>query len=127
MINNPIVFNQEQLDIIAGIKAKVNFNSESWMCDEVEILRPIIRQYYAIEQNSTCPYCKMQLNTQRGRTWDVEHIIPRSAVENFMFEPLNLCVAQKREKDILRKDLLLYTLIHYRGWKTTTVILNTRH
>ncbi|EGR0637468.1 HNH endonuclease [Vibrio vulnificus] len=93
MIRNPIVFTQEQLDIISVIKSGNDFNSESWMCDKVDVLRPVIRQHYATEQNSICPYCKMQLNTQRGRVWDVEHVIPRSTVENFMFEPLNLCVA----------------------------------
>lgn len=124
MISNPIVFTQEQLDIISGIIAEESFNSESWMCDEVEILRPVIRQYYVTEQNSTCPYCKMKLNTQRGRSWDVEHIIPRSTVENFMFEPLNLCVAcvecnsAKSNKEVTtsrakkRYPRVGYTIIH---------------
>jgi len=93
MINNPIVFTQDQLDIIANIKGHDDFSSESWGCEEVNILRPIIRQHYTAEQNTICPYCQMQLNTRRGRSWDVEHIIPRSTVANFMFEPLNLCVA----------------------------------
>jgi hypothetical protein len=93
MIRNPVVFTPEQLGIIEKIKEKVDFSSDSWACEEVEILRPIIRKHYATEQNTVCPYCRMQLNTDRGRAWDVEHIIPRSLGENFMFEPLNLCVA----------------------------------
>jgi hypothetical protein len=93
MIRNPIVFTQEQIAVVEGIKGREDFNSNSWGLDEVEHIKPAIRQHYTREQNTTCPYCQMQLNSERGRMWDVEHIIPRSTVENFMFHPLNLCVA----------------------------------
>jgi hypothetical protein len=93
MIRNPVVFTQVQLGVIKSIKGKADFNSDSWACEEVEIIRPVIRKHYAKEQKTVCPYCRMQLNTDKGRAWDVEHIIPRSLGENFMFEPLNLCVA----------------------------------
>lgn len=93
MISNPIVFTEDQLNIIESIKSKNDFCSESWSCSEVDIIKPIIRQHYASEQNATCPYCQIQLKTKRGRSWDVEHIIPRATTDNFMFEPLNLCVA----------------------------------
>lgn len=93
MIKNPIIFTQEQLSVIADIKSRKDFCSKSWSCSEVDIIKPTIRKHYALEQKATCPYCKMQLKTQRGRSWDVEHIIPRSTAHSFMFEPLNLCIA----------------------------------
>lgn len=93
MIINPIKFSKVQLTLIEGIKNATGFSSESWNVDEVDTLRKAIREHYAKEQNTTCPYCKIQLKTTHGRSWDVEHIIPRSAVKNFMFEPFNLCVA----------------------------------
>ena len=93
MISNPIIFTQEQLDLIETIKAKDDFCSETWSCEEVDTIKPSIRTHYALEQNATCPYCQMELKTKRGRSWDVEHIIPRAAMDSFMFEPLNLCIA----------------------------------
>jgi len=93
MISNPIVFTQEQLNVFEDIKSRDDFCSESWSCIEVDRIKPIIRQHYALEQKTTCPYCQMQLRTVRGRSWDVEHIIPRSYINSFMFEPLNLCIA----------------------------------
>lgn len=93
MINNPIIFTQDQLELIETIKSKSNFCSQTWGCEEVEIIKPLIRKHYSLEQNATCPYCQMELKTSRGRSWDVEHIIPRAAMDSFMFEPLNLCVA----------------------------------
>lgn len=90
---NPIKFSQVQSTLIEDIKNSPDFSSESWNADEVDTLRKAIRKHYAEEQNTTCPYCKTQLKTTHGRSWDVEHIIPRSAVKNFMFEPFNLCVA----------------------------------
>lgn len=93
MISNPIKFTAEQLELISNLKGSTEFNADSWNCEEVNILRPVIREHYATEQKTICPYCQMQLKTNRGRSWDVEHIIPRSTVDNFMFEPLNLCVA----------------------------------
>ena len=124
MIRNPVVFTQEQLEVIENIKGQDNFNSDSWTCEDVKFLRPTIRQHYAKEQNTVCPYCRMQLNTNKGRAWDVEHIIPRSLGENFMFEPLNLCVAcvecnsAKSNKKVTKSKALIkyprkgYTIVH---------------
>ncbi|MCC4798662.1 HNH endonuclease [Enterovibrio norvegicus] len=40
-----------------------------------------------------CPYCRQELKTTHGRHWDIEHVIPRVTVSNFMFDGYNLCVA----------------------------------
>lgn len=93
MINNPVVFTQEQIEIISAIKAKEDFNSNSWSCEEFQPIKDIIRKHYVSEQKSICSYCQMELRTKNGRLWDVEHIIPRITVPNFMFEPFNLCVS----------------------------------
>uniref|UniRef100_A6VY93 Uncharacterized protein n=1 Tax=Marinomonas sp. (strain MWYL1) TaxID=400668 RepID=A6VY93_MARMS len=94
MIENPIVFTEEQLELIEEIKNNADFSSNTWSCDQVtNILKPVIREHYTAVQNATCPYCQMRLNSTNGRVWDVEHIIPKATVESFMFEPLNLCVS----------------------------------
>lgn len=93
MIKNPVIFTQEQIEVISTIKTKEDFGSNSWSCEEFKPIKTIIRKHYVSEQKSICSYCQMDLKTKGGRSWDVEHIIPRVTAPNFMFEPLNLCVS----------------------------------
>lgn len=69
------------------------FCGNSWSDDDIKNLKETIKEHYLTVQKTTCPYCKRNLQSRHGRHWDIEHIIPRSAVANFMFEPLNLCMA----------------------------------
>lgn len=93
MITNPIVFTQMEQQLIDNKKNSTNFSSDSWGDDDISGLRERIKTYYLTIQNNKCPYCMQLISSNNGRLWDIEHIIPRANVANFMFEPLNLCVA----------------------------------
>lgn len=93
MINNPVVFSEDELRQITSLTTAVNFSGSSWSDPSLTNLKLTIKEHYLTEQNTTCPYCRRDLQSRHGRNWDIEHIIPRSSVANFMFEPMNLCMA----------------------------------
>jgi hypothetical protein len=108
MIEKPIAFDESDLDLIKMEYEKDDFCSLSWSAEHLKVIKQKIKDYYLSKgvQNNTCPYCKRDLNTQHGRCWDIEHIIPRSHAKYFMFEPYNLCLScidcnqAKSNKDI---------------------------
>ncbi|PKH04285.1 HNH endonuclease [Psychromonas sp. MB-3u-54] len=90
---NAVNYSEDELIQITSKKEEVEFSAKSWSDSCLNNLKVIIKNHYVAEQNTTCPYCKRDLQTTHGRAWDIEHIIPRSIAKNFMFEPLNLCMA----------------------------------
>ncbi|KGJ87631.1 HNH endonuclease [Colwellia psychrerythraea] len=93
MIDRAVEFTPQELTQIRNKLQAPNFSNNSWSDEDIANIKSKIKEHYLTEQNTTCPYCKRNLQTRHGRSWDIEHIIPRSTVENFMFEPLNLCMA----------------------------------
>lgn len=93
MISNAVVFDDNEKVLIETKLAEENFSSDSWDNDEFDLIKAKIKQFYLRVQNNTCPYCKQRINSNHGRYWDTEHIIPRAYQKNFMFEPKNLCVS----------------------------------
>ncbi|KIP67338.1 HNH endonuclease [Vibrio harveyi] len=89
----PISYTQDDKDLIARKKSENNFTHKSWSDEDLTPIKDSIKNHYHKIQKSICPYCKQQLNSTHGRYWDIEHIIPRSHVPNFMFEPQNLCMS----------------------------------
>ncbi|WP_063661600.1 HNH endonuclease [Aliivibrio fischeri] len=89
----PISYSQEETDMIEQKLSETNFNHRSWADDDLKQIKESIKKHYHSVQNGVCPYCRQQLNSTHGRYWDIEHIIPRSHVSNFMFEPKNLCMS----------------------------------
>lgn len=83
----------DSTDKINKKMSREGFNGASWSDDDIASVRKEIKEFYIQEQNYTCVYCKQVFKSKYGRVWDVEHIISRESVCEFMFEPLNLCVA----------------------------------
>lgn len=108
MIKSPILFNHNEQLLINLECDKVDFSSLSWSAEHLKPLKDKIKDHYLSKhiQNNRCPYCRINLHTQHGRVWDIEHIIPRSHAPYFMFEPYNLCLScvpcnqAKSNKDI---------------------------
>lgn len=69
------------------------FCGASWSDDDLDFVRKEIKDYYIKEQDYVCVYCRQNLKSNNGRVWDVEHIISRESVHEFMFTPENLCVS----------------------------------
>ena len=123
---DPIVFNDEELEQIRIKIGSEGFESKSWQDDDIKNLKIAIRNHYLEKQDFTCPYCKQVFRSKNARYWDIEHVISRSLVSSFMFEPLNLCMAcvdcnvAKSNKSITRsrakkhypKKSGSYTIVH---------------
>ena len=90
---NPIVFDFDIEQQIINKKSSADFSSNSWGDDDLRNVKRIVKEYYLDEQATICPYCQRNLQTRHGRSWDIEHIIPRSFRKSFMFEPKNLCMS----------------------------------
>lgn len=93
MIVQAVEFTEQELVQIQSKLQGQNFSNSSWSDDDIANIKAMIKAHYITEQNTTCPYCKRNLQTRHGRNWDIEHIIPRATTASFMFEPLNLCMS----------------------------------
>ncbi|RWX57204.1 HNH endonuclease [Photobacterium chitinilyticum] len=123
---NRVEFTDEENKQIRNKISDSNYSSESWSDDDIANIKVKIKGHYLSEQKNTCPYCRQKIKSNHGRYWDIEHIIPRSSVPNFMFEPLNLCmscvdcnsaksdkkVTSSRAKQKYPKNCSCYLIIH---------------
>jgi len=115
----------------ASLIKSVTDNGLEWGCDELNLLRSRIKQFYLDGQGLRCCYCRRQNVTLHGRAWDVEHVIAQKSNPAFMFEPENLAVAcidcnsSKSDQDILARprktfprNSQAYTIVHphYDEW-----------
>lgn len=91
-INNAIVFTQEALGKIQDAKAKPGYSHKSWESDDLLSVRREIRDFYRREQRLICAYCREVISARAAASAPIEHIAPKSAYLQFMFEPKNLCV-----------------------------------
>lgn len=68
-----------------------------WNSDTQEIkrLRKTLRDHYLPALKFRCCYCQQIKLERHGLTWDVEHIAPKSAYPQFLFEPKNLAISCK--------------------------------
>ncbi|KAB7661756.1 HNH endonuclease [Plesiomonas shigelloides] len=89
----PIEYSQDEKEIIKAKMSEKSFTHKSWSDEDILAIKESIKSHYHKVQKGVCPYCKQQLNSTHGRYWDIEHIIPRSHVPSFMFEPKNLCMS----------------------------------
>ncbi|HGS5117427.1 TPA: HNH endonuclease [Vibrio cholerae] len=122
----PIIYSQDEMDLIKSKKTEMGFNHKSWFDEDLTLIKNSIKTHYHKIQNGICPYCRQQFNSTHGRYWDIEHIIPRSHVPNFMFEPQNLCMScvecnsEKSDKKVTNSsakntyptNTLQYSIIH---------------
>ena len=93
MINPPVTFTIDELKLIQDKRHNENFSSRTWSDPDLNDLKSKIKAHYLKVQKHHCPYCQMQIRVSNHRNWDTEHIIPRTTVPYFMFEPQNLCVS----------------------------------
>lgn len=84
-------------------------------------IRKSLRDHYLVEQSFRCAYCRSIKKESHGLTWDVEHIIPKSAHSKFIYEPYNLAMACK-ECNIAKgnQDVLRVKLKKNQGLPTST-------
>ncbi|ERB64216.1 HNH endonuclease (plasmid) [Vibrio coralliilyticus OCN008] len=88
-----VIYSREHKEFLDKKIDSEDFGSSSWSDEDLKDIKHLIKSHYIKAQKHTCPYCQQKTNTNNGRVWDIEHILPRSASPRFMFEPTNLCVA----------------------------------
>ncbi|MBS6388122.1 MAG: HNH endonuclease [Enterobacter sp.] len=110
-IHNPVIYQGSALDAYKKYKAKKHSEkcSDDWNSDDPDIttLKKTIKDFYILEQDFTCCYCKQKIVVLHNGSWDAEHIIPKSEHPAFMFEPQNIaicckdCNGEKLAKEVL--------------------------
>ena len=65
---------------------------DDWEKDTLKRFKERVRVHYRKQQNKKCAYCRMDVSTATSY-FHIEHIIPKSLHPEWMYEPLNLCVA----------------------------------
>jgi hypothetical protein len=88
----PYTYNSDQQLIDRLLESKP-VKKELWSSEEIKGIRQKIKSYYINEQGQTCPYCKVYQEATHHSTWNVEHIISRDEMPEWVFEPQNLCVS----------------------------------
>lgn len=105
LINSYFIYTQAESDLIAK-KISEGFSHRDWGCEDLMPLRSRIREFYRAEQRGFCAYCMQMLSLSAAANAQVEHVLPKSRHEAFIFDPRNLCVIcadcnlQKRNNDV---------------------------
>lgn len=90
-ISEKYVFSVEELEVIRNLK-NAGFTYRDWSCDELQPIRSRLRSFYRNAQRGLCPYCMRTVSLQAASNAHVEHILPKSIFDDFIFEPKNMCV-----------------------------------
>ena len=94
-INHCYEYLADEQSIINEWKSSNKIDPSDWSLDSFKDIKSNLKDFYIKEQRFRCSYCLQKQNTKRHDLWDLEHIIPRSEMPEFMFEPENLCVVCK--------------------------------
>ncbi len=96
------------------LKVAANFSGLSanlrtggyWSDPEVESFKSKAKTYYISTQKCRCCYCDKEILSENKRLWDLEHILSRDKMPEYMFVPQNLaiscvpCNLAKSSKDV---------------------------
>lgn len=66
--------------------------AEDWNHSALKSFKERVRVHYCKQQNKKCAYCRMDISLATSYS-HIEHIVPKSLHPEWMYEPLNLCVA----------------------------------
>lgn len=95
MSDNFFEYSEEEQKLVVIFSQREDKNGDNWSNEEFADIKIKIKNHYKVEQNYTCPYCKVIYPITHGMVWDIEHIIAKDKKPQFMLEPQNLCVACK--------------------------------
>lgn len=65
---------------------------EDWKHSALKSFKERVRTHYKKQQNEKCVYCRMNVSTATSY-FHIEHIVPKSVHPEWMYKPLNLCLA----------------------------------
>ncbi|HHL1883931.1 HNH endonuclease [Klebsiella pneumoniae] len=87
----PIVFSSKAKDFIRSYD-KVSHKVWNQTSGLMLKIRKEIREHYIPRQKFLCAYCRELKNTMDGRSWEIDHILPKSKMPEFMFHPENIII-----------------------------------
>lgn len=90
-INSSFDFSKKSRETIT-LKLSNSFCHTNWSDDDLQEVRKEIRDFYKNEQRGICSYCKQTVSVVSVANCHVEHIVPKSIHQDFIFNPKNLCV-----------------------------------
>lgn len=106
LIESPYeLIDEDRLAIRRAIGSGVP-HKDQWSKSCLEVFKEHVKEYYDDVQNGRCAYCRMKVSLATGY-YHIEHIAPKSLYPQWMYEPLNLCLAcpncnsAKSAKDIM--------------------------
>lgn len=91
LITEAYTFPPEERRAIDNLLA-AGFTYRDWGCEELQDIRSNIRRFYRDAQRGRCPYCMKETSILAAGNAHIEHILPKSLFQGFIFEPRNLCV-----------------------------------
>ena len=93
---------------ISNIQVAIREGGNIWSSPHIADFKRSIKDYYRIQQNEQCCYCKRVTVGEFRMVLDIEHILPKGnqAYRKYMFEPKNLSIACKRcNMEIKKQDV----------------------
>jgi len=83
---------------ISNIQIAIREGGKIWSSPHIAGFKRSIKDYYRVQQNEQCCYCKRVTVGEFRMVLDIEHILPKGnqAYRKYMFEPKNLSIACKR-------------------------------
>lgn len=106
-----------KLDITAedikNIKESISEGGKIWENQKLKDFKKKIKTYNRYLQSEQCCYCRKSLADEFNMVIDIEHVLPQSKYDRFMFENFNLSVACKRcNMEIKKDDISFITDLH---------------
>jgi hypothetical protein len=81
-----------------------------WANNRLDPLKRKFKDYYREKLNEQCCYCRKNTVGEFNMVLDIEHVLPKSKFERYMFNPLNLSMSCKRcNMNIKKEDISFLT------------------
>jgi hypothetical protein len=86
------------------IAAAIARSGDVWKDDSLEPVKRKIKDYYLGPDDGRCCYCRERFRAVHRMNIDLEHILPKSLFNDFMFEVFNLNISCKRCNMSIKKN-----------------------
>lgn len=78
----------------------------NWLDHRLQNIKDRIKLLHRSIQNESCCYCRKDFTDEFSMVIDIEHVLPKSVFEQYVFSDFNLSVACKRCNMLIKKARL---------------------
>lgn len=89
---------------IANIEEAIRQGGKIWESELLQEVKTKIKDFCRVRQGQQCCYCRRPMNGEFKMVIDIEHILPKSKFEKYMFNLTNLAAACKRCNMPLKRE-----------------------